>query len=114
MPQATAVCLGAVDAGKTSLLRRLQSLLQEEIEDFPAPLLQPTIGINHFSLTFEQSQEKHSCLPLALRSRKTTKLVAKEFGGALAPVWQSYLKNDEEVQQKFWRYFIFLTLMFNL
>ena len=92
MQAATVVCLGAVDAGKTSLLRRLQSLLQEteETEDFP-PLLQPTVGINHFSFVFEEGEQGHQgCLPLP---RKTKKLVAKEFGGALAPVWTNYLKN---------------------
>ena len=95
MQAATVVCLGAADAGKTSLLRRLQSLLQEtaEAEDFP-PLLQPTVGINHFSYVFEQSRGEHSqqgCLPFV--SRKTKKLIAKEFGGALAPIWTDYLKS---------------------
>ena len=103
---ATAICLGAVGAGKTRLLTQLQLLQQSSdstnSEDEKEPL--PTVGINHFDIKQPKTQENDKCFSLFFPSNcfrrrqensdNSHKLSIREFGGALQAAWLTYLKGS--------------------
>jgi len=98
----TAICLGAVGAGKTRLLTQLTKQNTDTIEDDEEeerePL--PTVGINHFDVkeSAAQSENSSNCFSLFCRRRRQednynlNKLTIREFGGALQAAWLTYLK----------------------
>ena len=101
---ATVLCLGAVEAGKTTFLRRLQAIQKQESErsDEELPLqLQPTTGISHYAFQFKTAKERRdsslevSCLnwQFSKSSSGPNQLLIKEFGGSLAPAWIGYLRS---------------------
>lgn len=77
----------------------------EEDKFVPGPL--PTVGINHYDVNIATSADKERedinsatrCFPFLIGSlSKPTDyfLSIREFGGALAPAWQSYLRSTLE------------------
>ena len=101
MPASTVLCLGAADSGKTTLLRRLQTRLQEksagkEGDEIPVPL-QPTTGVSHYNFQFSNQNEASSevgCFNWQLSPSKSKQVLIKEFGGSLAPAWIGYLRSS--------------------
>lgn len=90
----TAICLGAVGAGKTRLLTQLTQINDSSDEE-KEPL--PTVGINHFDVNESVQQEKANCFSLFCRRRRENdyslhKLTIREFGGALQAAWLTYLQ----------------------
>ena len=82
-----AVCLGSSGSGKTTLLRKLQ---KSSREDDTEPL--PTVGVNHFSVDIPPLvSEETKCFSYLQRKKRGTQLSFREFGGALAPAWLTYL-----------------------
>ena len=101
---ATVLCLGAVEAGKTTFLRRLQAIQKQKSgrSDEELPLqLQPTTGISHYAFQFKTAKERRdsslevSCLnwQFSKSSSGPNQLLIKEFGGSLAPAWIGYLRS---------------------
>ena len=101
---ATVLCLGAVEAGKTTFLRRLQAIQKQKSgrSDEELPLqLQPTTGISHYAFQFKTAKERRdsslevSCLnwQFSKSSSGPNQLLIKEFGGSLAPAWIGYLQS---------------------
>ena len=99
----TVLCLGAVEAGKTTFLRRLQALQKRsDRSDEELPLqLQPTTGISHYAFQFVTPNERRDsssvevgCLNWQFsKSSGSNQLLIKEFGGSLAPAWIGYLQS---------------------
>ena len=104
MTSISALCLGAVGCGKTTLLQKLQehqSEAVEEEEEVKEPVA--TVGVNHFNIVLpkveDESQKKldviSKCFTIvttAYRGKNDDILSIREFGGALAPAWLSYLR----------------------
>lgn len=90
----TVVCLGARDSGKTTLLRKIQN---SDPTDEP-PLLQPTIGVNHFAIRLDLDLWSRNQGSGCWTRKRTKDLVVKEFGGTLAPVWTNYLQNSLSIK----------------
>ena len=109
MPAALLVCLGAISAGKTTLLKKIQNQNSAKVEvdvdeesGLPFQPL-PTVGINHFNINlattedqFQNTLPPKNCFSLCIGSPKShqnnSKVEVKEFGGELTPAWKSYLQ----------------------
>ena len=78
------ICMGSANCGKTTLLKILENNDGKQtgtIEGSTRVLIKtlPTIGVNHFDIVLRN-----------LRSE--IRLTIKEYGGVLAPLWTTYLK----------------------
>jgi len=80
------ICMGSTNCGKTTLLKILENNDGKQtgtIEGSTRVLIKtlPTIGVNHFDIVLRN-----------LRSE--IRLTVKEYGGVLAPLWTTYLKQQ--------------------
>lgn len=75
------LCLGPKGSGKTTLLKKLQSA--EGIDNTYSPV--PTIGTNIYDITYIS------------KNGKKQKLLVREIGGEMAPLWNNYLEGVEKV-----------------
>lgn len=82
--QITVLCLGPKGSGKTTLLKKLQE--SEGIDNTYSPV--PTVGTNLYDLHYQN------------RAGKKKKLLIREVGGEMAPLWTNYADGIEKVSRR--------------
>jgi len=78
------ICMGATSSGKTTLLNILENKKSNAtVEGSQRVLIKtlPTVGINHFYINRD-----------IIRNKSAVEL--KEYGGQLAPLWTTYLRQQ--------------------
>lgn len=99
-------CLGAVAAGKTSLLQNLTpEKSAADIEEDKFNILSknplPTVGVNHFkvdlSIVPNQKTKKDKKKKKGSKNSDSHLIPVKELGGELAPNWLAYLDSADRL-----------------